>query len=66
MFIKNVEKIKDGSYVKNCLLKLRPGEKADAIFYIPPDKSKIIIKLENYVILPIEEYQAMSTKLTPD
>jgi len=49
----------DGSYVKNCIIKLRIDEKATALFSSDKDASKIITKLDGYAIVPREEYESL-------
>jgi len=55
-------KTTDGSYVHNCLIERRLDDVSDCLFFIVPDGSSMITKLDRYAIIPIEEYNRLRAK----
>ena len=57
--VMDFQKMKDGSFVHNCYIARRRGEKAPLLFRQESDGSKLIAFLNGYAIIPLEEYKKL-------
>ena len=53
------QKMKDGSYVHNCYIAPRSGEKAFVLFGYEPVGGGITAFLNGYAVIPLEEYKKL-------
>ena len=63
------DKQNDPCVIKGCSGTIIEGSisYADAMFTVPADESRIIVKLDGYAIIPIEEYEELLTRdIKPD
>ena len=58
---KNMGTVKKGSYIKDCLIWMRPDDDVDALFTVLSDSENMIVKLDKYAIIPREEYERLTS-----
>jgi hypothetical protein len=55
-----IEKCKDGSFVRNCLINRRKEDASPHMFYQDSEASYISAFLNGYAIIPLEEYAELT------